>query len=346
MKTKMKMVKYGVLGSLAVAGTAAGLAACGSGIGPSIIEEAATDKVSISPVTGNIKGGFVLTVSKVELDLTGATVKVGGSDCITRAIATASETEYTCYAPAKDAGAYDVVVTNAAGESETLEGALTYESTVKFSRDVQHLFDEPLTDGSVTNNSACIVCHSPSQALTTLPVATAVDCATTPSVSTDCQGRGDLAKLKTASNSFAAGSAMTAYGGTLFSAVAVTTFPKGDFVEAAAASGWTAEGLVAAKLSFANSFNTADTGYSFVCDAVKYALQMNGSGVKLATPIDITTSKLYAKVRSTALGGSGNMPKNDATKGVTDLQRNPVSFTQSQLDLLSLWAEQGYNCSE
>jgi IPT/TIG domain len=92
------------------------------------------DVDSIAPASLDLAGGAV-TITGTNFQA-GATVTIGGTAATS--VVVVSSTEITCVAPIKTAGAKDVVVTNADGESGILPGGFTYTA---------------ITFGSITPNT-------------------------------------------------------------------------------------------------------------------------------------------------------------------------------------------------
>ena len=85
---------------------------------------------SVSPTSGNIGGGTVITITGLSFD-SDATVTVGGAACTSLTVVSA--TSITCTTPAGVAGAVNVVVTNpssGAPVTATGTGAFTYQADV------------------------------------------------------------------------------------------------------------------------------------------------------------------------------------------------------------------------
>ncbi len=79
---------------------------------------------SVAPVGGALAGGTALTLTGSGF-VSGATVTVGGAAC--GSISVVSATSITCTSPAHVAGAVNVIVTNADGQTNTLASGYTYE---------------------------------------------------------------------------------------------------------------------------------------------------------------------------------------------------------------------------
>jgi len=315
--------------SLTVSGAAV-LHGCGSGISP--VDLATTDEpevdpdaaFSISPTTGNVIGGFTLTITSGTMgDLTGGTVTVGGVDCPLRS--TANSTQIKCRAPELAAGSYDVRVSTSAG-NETLTSSLTYDTSIKFSRDIQPMFEYPLrsTDGTTANNVTCIFCHSPPVPITGTDTSTACNAGG----SSTCEGRlsfggvpGSYAAASGTNNITTSGGASlddTSASKTL-GAGSTVTFPKGSTY---------------LKL-LANAYDPGATGYAFNCTNLKTAL---GKDASLSTVADPMLSKLYLKIAGTSAGTK--MPQNSSTVA-RDARYNPNAFTAAQLAALVQWYNSG-----
>jgi len=80
--------------------------------------------VSISPTSGVVEGGTVVTITG-GIFAAGSTVTIGGVAC--SSLNVDSSSQITCTTGAHAVGAVDVVLTNAEGKTATLAGAFTYE---------------------------------------------------------------------------------------------------------------------------------------------------------------------------------------------------------------------------
>jgi len=87
------------------------------------VADAAPTVVSVSPTSGPTAGGTVITITGTSYQ-TGATVKVGGLPCTAPTVVNA--TTMTCISAARVAGAGDVVVTNADGQTGLLVSGFTF----------------------------------------------------------------------------------------------------------------------------------------------------------------------------------------------------------------------------
>ncbi len=83
---------------------------------------------TVAPTTGNIAGGFTVSITGLQLQVTSAegSIRIGGSPCLITGTPTLNA--ITCTAPAKSAGQHDLVITNPDGQIATLPGAVTYLS--------------------------------------------------------------------------------------------------------------------------------------------------------------------------------------------------------------------------
>lgn len=82
----------------------------------------------ISPNSGGESGGTLVTITGENFD-DNVTIEIGGADCAFETLT--SENEIACITGEKsvsDNTAYDVVVTNPDGDSDTLDAAFTYEN--------------------------------------------------------------------------------------------------------------------------------------------------------------------------------------------------------------------------
>ena len=197
---------------------------------------------------------------------------------------------------------------------------------VSFKNQIQALFDEPLKGTSSSNNVGCIFCHSPA-----VPVTGSSTTQGSCSGTTTCNGRADSNYYLTPADSAGAAQSITDVSGSNITTTASTaTFPKGG-------------ASTSTRVSFANAFVKTYSGYAFDCAKVKSYLEIDTSRNPLTSPIDPTQSYLYKKLSGTV----GNiMPRNDGTKGARDAARNPVPFTQAQLDLLLKWYNEGADCTQ
>ena len=82
---------------------------------------------SVSPTSGTLAGGTSITLTGTGF-ATGATVTIGGSDCTS--VVVVSATAITCVTPSGTSGAKDVVVTNLDTQTVTSTGAFTYTAPV------------------------------------------------------------------------------------------------------------------------------------------------------------------------------------------------------------------------
>lgn len=80
---------------------------------------------SITPASGQLAGGTSVTITGTDF-VSGATVKIGGSNCTS--VVVASSTSITCNTPPGLSGAASVQVTNADGQSDTIAGLYTYQA--------------------------------------------------------------------------------------------------------------------------------------------------------------------------------------------------------------------------
>jgi hypothetical protein len=82
----------------------------------------------ISPNGGSENGGTLVTITGENFD-ENVTIEIGGADCNFETLT--SDNEISCLTGEKAVGedtAYDVVVTNPDGDSDTLSDAYTYEN--------------------------------------------------------------------------------------------------------------------------------------------------------------------------------------------------------------------------
>lgn len=79
---------------------------------------------TVSPSGGPLAGGTTITITGTNF-LTGATVKIGATDCT--GISVDSVTQITCTTPAKSAGAYTVTVTNTDNQAGSKTSGFTYQ---------------------------------------------------------------------------------------------------------------------------------------------------------------------------------------------------------------------------
>lgn len=335
------------LGATLTASVAAVLHGCGTGISPVEVEtgDGTSDAAfAVSPTTGNIIGGFTLSITPGTLtDLSGATVTVGGQDCPQRESATASLIK--CRAPALAAGTYDVVVTTSSG-SQTLTSAVSYGTTIKFSRDIQPLFDEPLYDSTLSNNVSCVFCHS--LLLENETTSSGKECDDTSgytnaptAASTDCHGRGDASKFKPWMNSSAAGQSISHYSKVESDGTQSVDRAWNDSTSASAGG---RRSFPIGSFKLASAFSNTISGYTFDCATVKTNLVPTGDTNGDSTT-DARDSKLYRKLNGNPIT-NGSMPRNksdnsggDSTNDnnltydtpLRDAQRNPVAFSKTDV---------------
>ena len=81
---------------------------------------------SVSPSDGALAGGTTITITGTDFTQTGNMAITIGGDACTSVVET-STTSLTCVTPAHIAGAYDIIMTNEYGTSNTGEDAFTYE---------------------------------------------------------------------------------------------------------------------------------------------------------------------------------------------------------------------------
>jgi hypothetical protein len=318
--------------SLTVSGAAV-LHGCGSGISPVEVadEQDAVDAFSVSQTTGNTAGNFSLRIDSSSIsDLSQATVTVGGQNCPVRF--DANNSTIRCLAPALTAGSHDVVVTVPSG-TFTKTAAITYEATIKFSRDIKPFFEQPLFDDegiTHANNVACIFCHSPMSPTvgdTSATVYTRTECPT----SGNCGGRTAFAGLKgTIATIGFPGTGTPSAAQDLTQTSASTKFPFGGsmgnkYLGERDTATYTDKGY-----ALANHFDIAATGYQFDCSALKYGLSHDTSGNTTTTPL----SRVYTKL---ATGGS--MPAVTTGAPDTDARSSPVRLVTAQLDLIEDWMD-------
>ncbi len=84
---------------------------------------AAPTVTSISPTSGLVSGGSLLTITGTGFR-TGATVSIGGNNC--SSVVVVSATQVTCVTPAHTAGAVNLSVTNSDSQSASLTNGFTY----------------------------------------------------------------------------------------------------------------------------------------------------------------------------------------------------------------------------
>jgi len=235
------------------------------------------------------------------------------------------------------------------GSGAVDDGGGVVDTSVHFSRDLQPLFDHPLTNGTTSNNVACVFCHSPAVPITgSATVATACN-AVADGSSTDCHGRGDVALYASPANSSAAGAAIASYSkvssnasvtrlwnsAATASAGGLTTFPKGGVATA-----------------FANGFTPTLAGYVFDCTKVKDLLTYTTTA-QTTVATDPTLSALYLRLsQASGTGMPRHKPSSTASGGgayttpTTDAQLNSVTWNADQLALLVRWFNEGADCTK